>query len=79
MNIPKRGKLYRDQSYAKIGDRIKVYPLLTAQPYHAIVQKVYSNKFGRVSYATNRGLVITEELIPQHHARVLPSSNPKVK
>ena len=40
MNIPKRGKLYRDQSYAKIGDRIKVYPLLTAQPYHAIVQKV---------------------------------------
>src|SRR3990167_1888026 len=65
--------------YAKVGDHIKIYPIDGKPPYCAVVQTVNRNKFGRMSYATDRGLVITEELLPQSYARVLPSSNPVVK
>ena len=68
--IPKRGLLYWTRQYAKVGNRIKVYPILGGTPVEKSVLRVGKNRMGRISYFTNDGTVLTEELVPQHHARV---------
>ena len=78
VRIPKSRLDWRKQ-YAKVGDWIKVYPFMenyrtgfptATAPILKRVIRVDKNKFGRVSYYTNDGLVLTEELTPMHHAGI---------
>ena len=68
-----------------MGDTITVYPLnpAGADPFMGEVVRVSRNQFGRISYVVvthclnsglreivHRRLVLTEELVPEHHQRV---------
>ena len=76
--IPKRAKLSSHKQYAKIGERIKIYPLLgglpgcSSKPWTGVVTDVKKNKYGRISYYVDGKFVITEELTPDLHKRCGP-------
>lgn len=76
--IPKRGNLSWLKKYADPGQCIRVFPLLERdpgtgelnRPFSGVVERVTINNFGRVSYQVAGRLVLTEELVPEHHKRV---------
>ena len=53
--------------YAKVGDRVPVYPFSwRTKPFVGVVEKVTMNKFGRISYVVDGVTVFAEELLPAH-------------
>lgn len=51
--------------YAKVGDRVPVYPFSwLGEPFIGVVKKVKMNHFGRVSYVIGDREVHAEELLP---------------
>ena len=65
--VPTRG-LEWTKRYAAPGDMIAVWKLVGNKPVQIQrVNKVTRNKYGRISYGTDFGYVMTEELSPYTH------------
>lgn len=51
------------KTYAKVGDKIPIYPFFSAS-FIGVVEKVRTNKYGRVSYVVDGKEFHAEELMP---------------